>query len=99
METGLIIFIVIAIIVIIYILFIFKGMRHKFFTLFLIGLVLFAFFSFSFVFEGKNIPLNNISDLGKASQIYFAWLGNAFNNVKIVTTQAIKMNWKGNSST
>lgn len=94
----MIIVVVIAIIAVIYLLFAFKGMRHKFFTLFLIGLVLFAFFSFTFVFGGKNIPLNNISDLGKASQIYLLWLGNVFNNIKIVTTDAIKMNWKGNSS-
>ena len=99
METSVIIFIIIGVIALIYILFEFKAIRHKLFAFFLIGLILFAFFSFSFVFSGKNIQLNNISDLGKASQIYLAWLGNVFNNIKIVTTQAIKMNWQGNSST
>jgi hypothetical protein len=31
--------------------------------------------------------------------LYFAWLVNAFSNVKTITTQTINMDWKGNQTT
>ncbi|VVB82263.1 Uncharacterised protein [uncultured archaeon] len=99
MAISVIIWGIIILVVLIYVLFEFKRMRHKLFALFLIGLILFAFFSFNFVFAGKNIQLNSLPDFQKAAQMYFSWLGNAFHNIQIVTTNAIKMNWQGNKST
>ena len=98
MTLSLVIFIVVASIVAIWMLFELKHMKHKLFALVLIALILFGFFSFNAVFKGKAIKLENISDLGSLVKIYFSWLTTAFNNVKIITTQAVKMDWQGNTT-
>lgn len=99
MVTGVIIFIIAVLAIAIWVMFGFKSMKHKFFAIFLIALILFSFLSFNFVFKGKDISINNVSDLGNIVKIYFSWLGGVFNNIKIITSQVIKMNWKGNSTT
>ncbi len=99
MGVTVVIFIIAVLIIAIWIVFGIKTIKHKFLALCLIALVLFSFFSFNAVFKGKDISIQNLSDLESIVKIYFSWLGNAFNNVKLITTQAIKMNWKGNSTT
>jgi hypothetical protein len=98
MAWGVIVFIIAGLVIAIWMLFELKHMKHKLFALFLIALILFGFFSFNAVFKGKELPINNLSDLGKIAKVYFSWLSSAFNNVKIITTQAIKMDWSGNST-
>jgi hypothetical protein len=34
----------------------------------------------------------------EAGRIYLSWLGTIFTNAKSITTNAIKMDWKGNVS-
>lgn len=90
---------VIILIAAVYVIFEFKRWKHKLFALLLIGLILFGFFSFNLAFKGQTVQLTSIAGVEQASQIYFSWLANSFNNVKIVTTQAIKMNWASNNTT
>ena len=77
----------------------FKRVKHKFFSIFLIFLVLFLFISFTIVFGGKDISIKNVSDMGNLASTYLSWLGNLFGNFKILTTNAIKMDWSGNQTT
>ncbi len=98
MGLSVIIFIIGILIVTILLALELKKMKHKLFAILLIGLILFGFFSFNAVFKGKEVKIENVSDLGNVIKLYFSWLGTAFNNVKIITTQAIKMDWKGNST-
>ncbi len=98
MAWGMIIFIVVGLVIAIWMLFELKHMKHKLFALFLIALVLFGFFSFNAVFKGKDVSLNSLSDLARIGKVYFSWLSSAFTNVKAITTQAIKMDWSGNST-
>lgn len=74
----------------------FKRMKHKVFALFLIGLVLFIFFSAVFVFNGKEVDYKTGPGVMSATKVYFSWLGSVFGNFKTITTNAIKMDWKGN---
>ncbi|OGJ12446.1 hypothetical protein A3K82_02815 [Candidatus Pacearchaeota archaeon RBG_19FT_COMBO_34_9] len=76
-----------------------KSHQHKRVALLLILLLLFFIFGLKMAFSGKDMQINSISDLGKAVKIYFSWLGSALNNIQLITAQAIKMNWKGNSTT
>jgi hypothetical protein len=99
MGMSVIIFIIVVLIVTIWIIFGFKKVKHKFFALFLIALILFSFFSFNAAFGGKDISINSISDLGGVAKLYFSWLVNVFNNMKVITTQAVKMDWRGNETT
>jgi hypothetical protein len=93
------IILIIAVLIIgIWMIFGLKRMKYKLLALFLIALVLFSLFSFNSVFKGKDISINNISDLGKIMKIYFSWLGNIFNNFKTISGQAVKMDWRGNNT-
>jgi hypothetical protein len=49
-------------------------------------------------FKGESITISNFSDVSRAAQIYMSWFGNAFDNMKIITTQAIKMDWETNKT-
>jgi hypothetical protein len=94
-----VIFFVIAILIITILLALeLKKMKHKLFAILLIALILFGFFSFNTVFKDKEVKIETISDVGNVVKLYFSWLGTAFNNVKVITTQAIKMDWQGNST-
>jgi hypothetical protein len=99
MAISVIIFIVAILVIAIYLIYGLKRVKHKFLSLFLIALVLFSFLSFSAAFGGKEISIKNVSDLGNIVKIYFSWIGNLFGNFKLLTTNAIKMNWQGNSTT
>ncbi len=98
MELSVIFFVILALIVAIWCIFKFKGFHHKLMTIFLIALVLFSFFSFYLAFNGKGISIKNFSDLGDVARLYFSWLGSVFNNMKVLTGQAIKMDWQGNKT-
>jgi len=99
MALSMIIIGVIALVLAIYLIFELKRMKHKLFAIFLIGLILFGFFSFNAVFSGKEIKIENVSDLENLLKVYFNWVGYIFNNMKVLTTNAIQMNWKGNQTT
>jgi len=70
-----------------------KRMKHKFFAIFLIALILFTYVSFSITMKNNNLDLKTIEGLSKATKLYFLWLGSAFGNVKSITANAIKMDW------
>jgi hypothetical protein len=76
----------------------FKRFRHKILAVFLIVLVLFTYFSFASVIKGKEIDLKTFDGMKEAGQLYVLWMGNAFKNIKVVTANAINMNWKVNET-
>ena len=98
MVLGLPLFVIAILIVAVWLLFGFKRMKHKFFAISLIALLLFSFFTFNVAFKGKEISVNNASDLGKMFKIYFSWLGNIFGNMKTITGNVIEMDWQGNNT-
>jgi len=42
---------------------------------------------------GKNVDLNSAEGLKEAGVLYSEWLGNGFENLKTLTTNAIKLDW------
>ena len=98
MAVGVIILLIAVFIIAILTFLRFKKLNHEIFAFFLILLILFSFFSFTLAFKDKDISIANFSDVTKAVKIYFSWFGNAFANVKMITTQAIRMNWQGNKT-
>lgn len=98
MTYLIVIVAIVFLIVLIWLMIEFKRMRHKTFAFFLIFLILFLFFSFAFVFSEKNVDYKTGSGIIEAGKIYLSWLGTLFNNLKSITTNAIKMDWKGNES-
>lgn len=93
-----VIIIFIAIVVLVFIISKIAGVKQNIFAFIIITLILFSFLSFSLAFKGKDISINSLGDLQEAGVIYLAWVGNAFDNVKIITTQAIKLDWQANNT-
>ena len=98
MAAAFTLFIIGGLILLIYVLVEVKRMRHKIFSMFLIGLILFSYFSASFIFTDQDIDFKTIPGVITASKLYFSWLGGVFGNIKQITAQAIRMDW-GNNNT
>jgi hypothetical protein len=98
MVLGVTIFVVAILIIAIWVIIEMKRMRHKMFAIFLIGLILFSYLSFSFVFKDEEVNLTSVEGLEKAAGLYFSWFGSIFSNLKTMTANAIDMNWKGNET-
>jgi len=75
-----------------------RRFKHKLWALLIIGLLLFAYISFTLTLKGKNIDFKSVSGLIQAGKIYFSWLGGVFGNMKTITSNAIKMDWSANDS-
>lgn len=98
MKIGVTLFVITILIIAIWIIIELKRARHKIFAIFLIILILFTYISFSVVVKDKNIDLKSVQGVIEAGKLYFVWLGHTFGNVKTITANAIKMDWKGNET-
>ena len=75
-----------------------QRLRHKFFALFLIGLILFIYISGYFVLGKQSFDYTSVSGVVKATGAYFSWLGSIAGNMVSITTNAVKMDWTSNST-
>lgn len=82
-----------VLIIAIWVIFELRRLKHKIFAIVLIALVLFLYVSVTYSIKGQEINLKNSEGIVRASKIYFSWLGSTFGNMKIITTNAIKMDW------
>lgn len=98
MMIGITLLIVGVLIIGIWVVVELRRFRHKLLAVFLIGLILFTYFSFTSVIKGRNIDLKTLTGLITATKLYFVWLGSMFGNFKTITTSAVKMDWKGNQT-
>jgi glucan phosphoethanolaminetransferase (alkaline phosphatase superfamily) len=98
MELGITFFVIAILIIAIWIIIEIKRLKHKLFAIFLIGLILFTYISFSVTIQGQDIDFKTIPGLITASKLYFSWLTSLFGNFKSITTNAIQMDWKGNET-
>ena len=98
MAIGMTVLIISALIAAIWVIIEIKRLKHKLFAIFLIGLILFGYFSFNVSLRGQDIDVKTVSGIIEVSKIYFSWLGSAFGNIKDITTNAINMDWKGNQT-
>jgi len=87
-------FIVAIVVVLIWVLIEFKRMKHKIFAIFLIGLIIFTYVTFSISLSGKNVTLTTVPGIIDAGKLYFSWLGSVFIKVKSITMYAIGLDWK-----
>jgi len=98
MVVGTTLFVIAVLIIAIYVLVEIKRLRHKIFAIFLIGLILFTYISFSVVLKDQEIDYKTIPGVTAASKLYFSWLFSVFGNLKSITTNAIKMDWSSTNS-
>lgn len=70
-----------------------KYMKHKVFAVLFILVLLFLYVTASRVLAGQNINWKSVAGIEKAVKVYFVWLGGAFDNLKVLTGSAVKMDW------
>ncbi|MEA3329914.1 MAG: hypothetical protein U9Q06_04175 [Nanoarchaeota archaeon] len=97
MTLLLLIGIALGIIAIIFVYVKFHYIKHKLYWLFIIFGILFIYLTFMASIFGQDLNLTTSNGLEQAGQLYWSWMGNAFDNVKTLTTNAIKMNWETDS--
>ena len=85
-----------VIVVIIFLLVKARYIKHK--LVWVLIFIFIFFFYVSFVWSGisKNVDLKTFEGAKIAGKVYLAWLTNAFNNLKIITGDALNMNWNIN---
>jgi len=76
-----------------------KYMKHKIFLVFFILIILFLYVTSTRILSGESINWKSVAGVEKGIKIYFAWLGGAFDNLKVLTTNAVKMDWTQKNKT
>jgi formate/nitrite transporter FocA (FNT family) len=74
-----------------------KRIKHKLFAIFLIGLILFAYGSFSYVTYGEEIDFKSFGGWMIAGKMYMSWLGTIGSNLFTISSNAVNMEWKASS--
>lgn len=75
-----------------------RHVKHKFFAIAVVLLILFFYLTLPRVISGKDINLKSFDGIVATTKLYFTWLKHAFGNVRGLTGQAIGMDWVGNQS-
>ena len=95
----LIIWIVAAMLIVLVLLLVkFRYFRHKMSWILIIFILVFVSITFVMSIAGKNLDLNSTKGVSQAGKIYLVWLTNSFNNLKVLTSQATKLDWNFNAS-
>ncbi len=90
--------IIVVLIVLAFVFLRMKHMKHKLFLIILIFALLFIYTSGSRVLARQDINWKSMSGIEKGVKVYFAWLGGVFDNLKVITANAIKMDWSRNAT-
>jgi len=90
--------VIVAFILILLWFFKFRNMKHKFYAVFIVLLLIFFYTSFSNVVSKNNINVASFDGVVNAGKLYFIWLGNALQNIATLSGNAIKMEWGTNST-
>jgi len=69
-------------------------LRHRFFIIVLIVIALFFYLTVIFVNSSNNLNFSTSEGIFNSMRVYGGWLANGFSNVKQVTGEVIKMDWK-----
>lgn len=96
-NVGIAIGVIFGLILLIWISAEFKRAKHKILAIFLVAILLFFYFSTSFVFKDKKVDFKSIQGIADTVQIYFSWLGASLTSARTFTANVINGN-AGNAS-
>jgi len=74
-------------------------LRHRIFIIILIVVALFLYSTMMVVDTHNEFDFSSTEGVFSAFKIYLGWLGNGFQNMKILTGKAIKMDWTSTNGT
>ncbi|MDP1729294.1 MAG: hypothetical protein Q8L27_03775 [archaeon] len=76
----------------------FNAMRHKILIIAIVFFIFIFVITFLNVVNSSSVNLKTASGLFQAGKVYFSWMGHLFGNVKVLTGNAVRMDWFGNMS-
>ncbi len=76
-----------------------RHIKHKFFAVALILLIIFIYLTVSNIIAENNSDLKSFEGITQVAKLYFSWLGNVFVNLKDIGGNVIKMQWSPENST
>jgi|APSaa5957512576_1039674.scaffolds.fasta_scaffold87412_2 hypothetical protein len=68
-------------------------LKHKVTIMLVLLFALFLYSSFTVINKTNELDLTSVDGLAGAFKVYLAWLGNGFGNLKVLTGNAMKMDW------
>jgi hypothetical protein len=71
----------------------FKHLKHRITAILLILVLVFAYTTFTTIVKSNNIDLKSATGVYSAIKAYGSWFGLAFNNMKALTGNVVKMDW------
>ena len=75
-----------------------KHVKHKVFLIIIIVVLLFFYTTGSQILAKQNINWKSAAGIEQGLKLYFSWLGGVFDNLKVLTANAIKMEWNPNAT-
>ena len=91
---GTSLIVILAIAAVIWVLAEFQKIKHKVWAIVLIGLLVFAYLSFTIVLRDQGIDYKSPSGILQAGKVYFSWLGSLLGNFKSMTSHAVSLDWQ-----
>lgn len=74
-------------------------LRHRMFIIALIVVALFFYLTVTFVATKNNVNMNSYDGFINGIKVYGGWLANGFQNMKLITGNAMKMDWTATNAT
>ncbi len=74
-------------------------MRHRIWIIAIILLALFLYTSVTLIYSNSKVELSTAEGIFQAGKVYLGWLGNGFQNLKVITGNVIKMDWASTNGT
>ena len=73
-------------------------LRHRIFIIILILIALFLYTSMTLIVKDNALNLNSVDGLFNVIKVYTGWLANGFQNLKVITGNALGMDWGNTNS-
>ncbi len=93
MAALMLIIVGIVLVALIFLFVKFRYIKHKMSWILILAGVFFLYMTFMVSIAGHDVNLTSIEGLEESGKIYLTWMGNAFENVKTLTTNAVKLDW------
>ena len=73
-------------------------LRHKVWIIALIVLALFLYMSVTLVYKENELEFRTVEGILSSAKVYVGWLGNSFQNLRVIMGNVIKMDWVSTNS-
>ncbi len=74
-------------------------LRHRIWILLLVFLALFLYTSATIVYSENNLKFDTMDGIFSSVKIYIGWLGNGFQNLKVLSGKAVDLDWTNSNET